>query len=81
MDTLPFCQAKSKQSGKQCRNFAVKNRKVCHIHGGKTPKHNSGPKTVEGKLKQRKGSLKHGLRSQKAKAEREIFQRLLKLLK
>ena len=78
MDTLPICQAKSKQSGKQCGNFTVKNRKVCHIHGGKTPKHNSGPKTENGKKRQKMGSWKHGRRSKEAMAERYAFREMMK---
>jgi len=31
------CAAKSKQSGQQCRNLAVAGKRVCAIHGGKTP--------------------------------------------
>lgn len=31
------CQAKSKQSGAQCKKFAVPGKRVCGIHGGKTP--------------------------------------------
>lgn len=78
MDTLPICRAKSKQTGNRCRNFAVKNRFVCHIHGGKTPRHNPGPKTEEGKARQRVGSWKHGLRSKEAIAERRAFREMIK---
>ena len=69
MDTLPICQAKSKQSGKRCRNFSVRDRHVCHIHGGKTPRQNSSVRSVEGKQRQKMGSWKHGLRSKEAKEE------------
>ena len=31
------CKAKSKQSGVQCKKWAVPGFDVCHIHGGKTP--------------------------------------------
>lgn len=81
MDTLPICQAKSKQSGEQCKNFAVRNRKVCHIHGGKTPMHNKGPKTQGGKLKQKMGSWKHGLRSKEAIAEARAVSKMIKTFK
>lgn len=66
MDTLPICQAKSKQSGKQCGNFVVRDRDVCHIHGGKTPKHNPGPKTEEGRRRQNMANWRHGMRSKEA---------------
>jgi len=69
MDMTPQCQAKSKQSEIQCGNFAVKNRRVCHIHGGKTPKHNTGAKTEEGKMRQKMASWKHGLQSKEAREE------------
>lgn len=78
MDTLPICQAKSKQSGKQCGNFSVRDRNVCHIHGGKTPKHNKGPNTEEGKLSQKMASWKHGLRSKEAEAETRRMREFIK---
>lgn len=81
MDTLPLCQAKSKQSGEQCKNFAVRNRKVCHIHGGKTPMHNKGPKTQEGKLKQKMGSWKHGFYSIESATERQAIQKFTRQAK
>jgi hypothetical protein len=77
MDTLPICQAKSKQSGKQCKNFAVNGRRVCYIHGGATPIHNSGPKTTEGKLRQKMGSWKHGLRSKEVREENRLIRELI----
>lgn len=61
--TIPMCQATAKQTKKPCGNFAVKGRRVCHIHGGKTPKHNPGAKTKEGKLRQKMANWKHGFRS------------------
>ena len=79
MDTMtPVCQAKSKQSGKQCGNFAVRDRKVCHIHGGKTPKHNQGAKTKEGKLRQKMASWKHGKRSKEAREESRFVREMIK---
>lgn len=65
MDTLPVCEARSKQSGVRCKNFATKGKRVCRIHGGLS----TGPKTKEGKLKQKMGSWKHGLYSSESKAE------------
>lgn len=82
MDTMtPRCQAKSKQSSLQCGNFAVRQRKVCHIHGGKTPKNNSGAKTMEGKLRQREASWKRGLRSQEARSEVREFKEFMQACK
>lgn len=79
MDTLtPTCQATSKQTKKRCGNFAVRDRNVCHIHGGKTPKHNSGPRTAEGRLRQKNANLKHGLRSKEVIEERRNFSEVIK---
>lgn len=79
MDTMtPKCQAKSKQSGKQCGNFAVRDRRVCHIHGGKTPKHNQGAKSEEGKLRQKMASWKHGIRSKEAIEENRLVRAMIK---
>lgn len=34
---MPQCKAKSKRSGEQCKNSAMKGRGTCRFHGGKTP--------------------------------------------
>ena len=47
---LPRCQAKSKTSGKQCRQPAMKGKRVCYYHGGMSP----------GAPKGNKNALKHG---------------------
>lgn len=73
MDTLPQCTAKSKQSGTRCKNFSVKGKAVCRIHGGKS----TGPVTAKGRDKIRKLKLKHGLYSQDATDERKQFRELL----
>lgn len=73
MDTLPQCTAKSKQSGSRCKNFAVKNKSVCWIHGGKS----IGPSSAKGREKIQKLKTKHGLYSQKATAEKKQFRELL----
>ncbi len=78
MDTLPICEAKSKQSGKRCCNFAVRNRKVCHIQGGKTPKNNPGAKTCEGKHRQKMASWKHGRKSKEAREEARGVREMIK---
>ena len=69
MDTLPICKAKSKQSGRQCKNFATKGKQVCRIHGGKS----TGAKTPKGKQRLKMASWKHGMRSKETLQEaREI---------
>lgn len=60
------CIAKSKRSKKQCKNWVVRGRSTCRIHGGKA----KGPRTEKGKELLRLAVFKHGMCSQKAKAER-----------
>lgn len=50
------CQAKSKQSGKQCKNWALKNKRLCRFHGGRS----TGPKTAQGIENIRQTHLKTG---------------------
>jgi hypothetical protein len=35
--TLPRCQATAKSTGRRCGNPAMKNKRVCYLHGGKSP--------------------------------------------
>lgn len=58
------CHAKSKRSGKQCKNWAVKGKKVCRMHGAR-----AGIKTAEGRKNQVVAVTKHGFYS-KAAVER-----------
>ncbi len=72
------CGAKARTHGHQpCRRIAMANGR-CHLHGGKVPKHNPGPKTEEGKLRQKMGSWKHGMRSKEATAERRTIREIVK---
>lgn len=73
MDTLPQCVAKSKQSGSRCKNYTIKNKTVCWIHGGKS----KGPSTARGREKIRKSKTKHGMYSQIAIDERKLFRDLM----
>jgi hypothetical protein len=50
----------------------------CRWLGGLTPQHNSGPKTEEGKMRQKMGSWKHGLRSKEAIAEKSEIRNMMK---
>jgi hypothetical protein len=77
MDTLPICEAKSKQSGQRCRNFASKGKRVCRIHGGRS----TGASTVRGRTNQKKASLKHGLRSREAIEEKRKVREFIKACK
>ena len=48
--TLPRCNATAKSTGRRCGNPAMKGKKVCYIHGGKST----------GAPKKNKNALKHG---------------------
>ena len=75
------CGAKARTNGHQpCRRIAMANGR-CHLHGGLTPRHNVGAKTETGKLCQKMGSWKHGMRSKEAILERQAFREMLKRYK
>lgn len=67
------CKAKSKRSGEQCKNFAIKGRGVCRMHGA-----GGGPKTRQGYLACKKARLLHGYYSEEGK---EVMRFLRKLTK
>jgi hypothetical protein len=72
------CGAKSRTNGhKPCRRIAMANGR-CHLHGGLVPKHNPGPKTEEGRLCQKMGSWKHGMRSKEAIEERRALRKMMR---
>ncbi len=54
--TCKRCTAKSKRSGEQCKKPALRGKAVCDFHGGRS----TGPKTAEGKARQRAAVLKTG---------------------
>jgi hypothetical protein len=54
--TCKRCSAKSKRSGEQCKKPALRGKAVCEFHGGRS----TGPKTAEGKARQRAAVLKTG---------------------
>jgi hypothetical protein len=45
---LPKCQARAKSTGARCGNLAVKGKRVCWIHGGRSP---GAPRKNENALK------------------------------
>lgn len=55
------CKAKSKRSGEQCKNFAIKNYGVCRMHGAY-----GGPKTRQCLITCKKAPFKHGCYSYEA---------------
>lgn len=68
------CNAKSKQTGKQCGAHVVQGKTKCRYHGGLS----CGPRTPEGKDRSRKAVLKHGRYTAEAIEERRQFRQLLK---
>ncbi len=75
MDVKPHaskCGAKTR-SGTPCRNWAMKNKKRCQNHGGKS----TGPRTVAGRERIRQRHWKHGWRSAQAREEHREFRKLL----
>jgi hypothetical protein len=54
--TCRRCTALSKRSGEQCKKPALRGKAVCEFHGGRS----TGPKTADGKARQRAAVLKTG---------------------
>ena len=48
--SLPKCKARSRSTGKRCENVAMRAKRVCHLHGGRSP----------GAPRGNKYALKHG---------------------
>lgn len=67
------CRAKSKRSGEQCKNYALKGLDVCRMHGAR-----GGPKTKEGMLACKMASWQHGLCSRESIEEMRFMRQLLK---
>lgn len=72
--SMPKCQAKAKSTWRRCGNLAMKGKRVCHIHGGKS----TGPRTTEGLARSKKANWKHGYYSEEMVAERQFFRALLR---
>ncbi|WP_439670788.1 HGGxSTG domain-containing protein [Cupriavidus necator] len=60
------CAAKSKRSGGQCRQPAMKGKRVCRFHGGLS----TGPKTDAGKARCAQANTVHGRETRSIRAER-----------
>ena len=60
------CQAKAKSTGQRCKNVAMKGKRVCYLHGGKS----TGAKTAEGKRQSKYARLQHGDYSEQVKQNR-----------
>lgn len=69
---MPKCQAKSKSTSQRCKNVAMKGKRVCYLHGGKS----TGAKTEEGKRQSKYACLQHGNYSAKVKQNRRTLMML-----
>jgi hypothetical protein len=75
--TCRRCTALSKRSGEQCKKPALRGKAVCDFHGGRS----TGPKTAEGKARQRAAVLKTGNYTKEAMEDRAHSVRVLAGLK
>jgi hypothetical protein len=62
------CLARSKRTKQQCRAPAMKGKRVCKAHGGKS----TGPKTLEGHRRCTTAKTIHGNETRKARRERSL---------
>ena len=70
------CNAMSKRTKQQCMAPAIKGKKKCRTHGGKS----TGPKTTEGKARCAEAKTVHGWETRQGRIERgEAMKRLRKL--
>jgi hypothetical protein len=67
------CQAKSKRTKLQCGKPALKGKSVCQFHGGLS----TGPKTEDGKARQKTSVTKSGHYSKKSYEARASSMRML----
>ena len=74
---MPKCQAKAKSTGQRCKNVAVKRKRVCYLHGGKS----TGAKTKQGKRRSKYARLQHGNYSAKVKQNRRTLMMLNRIAK
>ena len=72
----PRCQAKSKRSQQQCRSPAIRGKRVCRIHGGRS----TGPKTEQGRNLCGAARRIHGRETRQKRARRQQALAELKLL-
>ena len=66
--SLPKCRARSKSTGVRCGNIAMRGKRVCHLHGGKSP----------GAPRGNKNALKHGHYSSAGIIERKSVRSITK---
>jgi len=68
------CQATSKRTHQQCRAPAMKGKRACRFHGGKS----TGAKTVEGRAACAAAKTIHGRETRAIRKERAVKLRELK---
>lgn len=69
------CQANSKHSRKQCKNWAISGKRTCRFYGGGE---STGPRTKVGKRISQKANFKHGFRSFEHSQKISYLKNLLK---
>ena len=74
--TCQRCQAKSKRTKLQCAAPALKGKRVCKTHGGRS----TGPKTEEGRQRCGADKLVHGRETREARNERSLASARLAVL-
>jgi hypothetical protein len=70
------CQAKSKRTKLQCAAPALKGKRVCKTHGGRS----SGPKTEAGRQRCAEAKTIHGRETREARTERSLASARLAVL-
>ena len=72
----PRCQARSKRTQSQCGKPALKGKRVCQFHGGRS----SGPKTEQGKAASAAANYKDGAYSKASIEKADKSRALLRVL-
>ena len=70
------CQARSSRTKLQCRAPAIKGKRVCKWHGGRS----TGPKTEAGRQRCAEAKTIHGRETREARSERSIASARLAVL-
>jgi len=74
--TCQRCQAKSKRTKLQCSAPALKGKRVCKTHGGRS----TGPKTKAGRQRCAEAKTIHGRETREARTERSLASARLAVL-
>ena len=74
--TCQRCQAKSKRTKLQCAAPALKGKRVCNTHGGRS----TGPKTEEGRQRCAEVNTIHGRETREVRTERSLASARLTVL-